>query len=314
MSLFRRSLRPPGSLSEAAVERYLRAVYAAAEPDPQFRRRLRGATVNRYVAGREGHRSTGVPVRREMGRLGRAVLYASFALALSVTSAMAASQSAIPGDVLYPLKRQIEEIRYRAAPAHLHGLLAASELSERLVEMGRLADQGRWERMVAMATEIRGDYAQLLAMAPGAAAGLDSRLLVVASLLEQLPTGARMAIEGSLAGIPGIGSGGESPDPASPGHSDNEGDADAASEEPGGNPGGANNDGTNPNGTSNQGGSNNDGTSGSAPPQAGGGGGSHQGQSPAASPAPPSQPAQPPSPKPTKSPNPTKSPAPTSAP
>jgi hypothetical protein len=310
MSLFHRSLRPPGSSSEAAVERYLRAVYAAIEPDPQFRRRLRGATVNRYVAGREGHRSTVAPMRREMGRRGRTVLYASFALGLSVTSVMAASQSALPGEALYPLKRQIEEMRYRALPAHLHGLLAASELSERLVEMRRLADQGRWEQMIVVAGDIRQDYAELLGMDLSVSGGLESRLMVVASLLEHLPPDARAAVEGRWAGMPGINQSGESTGPTAPMHADDEANTPATSEGSAGNLGGANNDGTNPNGTSNQGGSNNDGTIGNPPSHAGAGDGSDQGQSSAASspsPGPSPQPAPSSSPKPTKSPAPTPS-------
>jgi hypothetical protein len=310
MSLFHRSLRPPGSSSEAAVERYLRAIYASIEPDPQFRLRLRGATMNRFVAGREGHRSSVVPMRREMGRIGRAVLYASFTLALSVTSVMAASQSAIPGDVLYPLKRQIEQIRYRAVPAHLHALLAASELSERLVEMGRLAELGRWEHMIAVAGEVRADYPELLAMDRGASAGLESRLVVVAGLLEHLPEDARTAIEDRWEGMPGIDPSGGSRGLAAPsGSGGGEDTPGTASESPAGNFGGANNDGGNPNGTSNQGGASNDGTSGNAPPQTTGGGSGQQ-EPPRASPTMSQQPAPTASPGPTKSPKPTKSPSP----
>ena len=36
-----------------------------------------------------------------MGRLGRATLYASFALAATSASVLAASHEALPGDVLY---------------------------------------------------------------------------------------------------------------------------------------------------------------------------------------------------------------------
>ena len=110
MSLFRSSLRQPAILSDEAIERYLAAIRTEIEPDPLFRRRLRGHVMNRYVAAREGQ-ATGRGVAREMGRLGRAVLYASFALGLSVTGAMAVSQQSIPGDPLYAVKLRIETLR-----------------------------------------------------------------------------------------------------------------------------------------------------------------------------------------------------------
>ena len=54
MSLFNDTLRPPAILSDQAVERYLAAIRAEIEPDPFFRRRLRGQVMNRFVATREG--------------------------------------------------------------------------------------------------------------------------------------------------------------------------------------------------------------------------------------------------------------------
>ncbi|MEO6295416.1 MAG: hypothetical protein ABIP01_01290, partial [Candidatus Limnocylindria bacterium] len=110
MSLFRDSLRPPPLASDAAVRRYLELIRAELEPDPLFRRRLRGEVVNRFVAAREGLEQ---PARRPsaMGKLGRAVLYSSFALAMSAGGVMAASQQALPGDVLYSLKLRIEALR-----------------------------------------------------------------------------------------------------------------------------------------------------------------------------------------------------------
>ncbi len=95
MSLLRDSLRPPPLASDAAVRRYIELIRAELEPDPLFRRRLRGEVVNRFVAAREGLKQ---PAHRPsaMGRLGRAVLYSSFALAMSAGGVMAASQQALP--------------------------------------------------------------------------------------------------------------------------------------------------------------------------------------------------------------------------
>ena len=54
MSLFRASMRPPPIASDAALRRYLEIVRAEIEPDPLFRRRLRGLVTNQFVAIREG--------------------------------------------------------------------------------------------------------------------------------------------------------------------------------------------------------------------------------------------------------------------
>ena len=54
MSLFRDSLRPPPIASEDALRRYHEIVRAEIEPDPLFRRRLRGLVTNQFVAIREG--------------------------------------------------------------------------------------------------------------------------------------------------------------------------------------------------------------------------------------------------------------------
>src|SRR3972149_5661286 len=93
-------------------------------PAPLYRRRLRADTVNRHVALPEGLLA-GPRARGEMGRVGRAVLYASLATALSVAAVGAAAQDAVPGDLLYPMKLQLEDIRVRiASPAPPPPLLA----------------------------------------------------------------------------------------------------------------------------------------------------------------------------------------------
>jgi hypothetical protein len=204
VSLFRSSLRPPAILSDEAVERYLSALRATVEPDPLFRRRLRTEVMNRYVAAREGHVAARAMPRR-MGRLGRAVLYASFTLAVSFTSVMAASEEAIPGDVLYPLKRQVEELRAQVVPAHLQDELAAYVLAERIQELGRLTDNGSWAAAVVLAEEVSADYRAYVAAVPNHAAGAVAQYVAALNgLLDGLPAAARAAVEIGLAGMPGI--------------------------------------------------------------------------------------------------------------
>ena len=192
MSLFSERLRPPSADAEEAVARHVAAIRAELEPDPLFRRRLRGVVVNGFVASREGDGAS--RSRREMGRLGRAVLYASVALAMSVGGVMAASQEALPGDALYPLKRQVERLRHDVLPAHVADELAALELTERVEELERLTENGKTGAVADLIGEIRADYAALAHFDHGAGM-LGARLAVLESLVDRLPARARAAIE-----------------------------------------------------------------------------------------------------------------------
>lgn len=197
MSLFQRPLQPPAILSDQAVERYLEAVRAEVSVDPLFRRRLRGTVLNRFVAEREGRTAT--RPRRRMGTLGRGVLYASFVLGISVSSAMAASQGAAPGDALYALKLRIETLRVQALPAHLHDDLAAHALGERVFELHVLAERRDWDGVARHAVAVQASYAAYLAAeGPGPAGG---RIAVVAALLERLQDRAQSAILDVVAGV-----------------------------------------------------------------------------------------------------------------
>jgi hypothetical protein len=158
----------PPPADDPLVRRIERAVRRL-EPDPLYRRRLRGEVVNRYVARREG--LIAHPLRRrEMGRLGRAVLYASTATAVSVTGVGAASQEALPGDALYSVKVQLEEIRIRVAPASLLGDLAILALDERVEELQGLAAAGRWDSVddAAMAVVAAEERLAAMDVDPGA--------------------------------------------------------------------------------------------------------------------------------------------------
>lgn len=198
MSLFQQPLRPSNPMVDDAVARYIAAIRADLEPDPRFRRRLRGHLLNRFVAEREGLAATPRSRRRHMGRLGRAVLYASFALGISVTSVMAAAQQSVPGDLLYALKRQIESLRHEVLPAHLHDDLIAIELTERLEEYDQLTSSGRQDQAVALLSVIEADFAALTAYDAGSTGTIGQRMAVLDAILARLPDSAREAVEAAM--------------------------------------------------------------------------------------------------------------------
>lgn len=194
MSLFRTSLGPPPVLSDDAIARYGEALRRELQPDPLYRRRLRGMVLNRYVALREGS-VRGVGVAGTMSRIGRAVLYASSVLAVSVTSVMAASQRALPGELLYPLKQRVEELRFEVLPAHLHDDLAAAALGERIDELAQLAVRGQVEHVVELALVIQHGYEELRAtLEPDDAAAVERHLVVLNGLLGSVSFEARVAV------------------------------------------------------------------------------------------------------------------------
>src|SRR5687768_8494079 len=206
MSLFRDSLRPPPLASDEAVRRYLIAIRAQLEPDPLFKRRLRGVVVNHFVATREG---VARPARRAsgMGRIGRACLYASVALALGVGGVMGVSRGALPGELLYSVKLQMEDLRVAILPAHLHDDLAVSRLSARINELGRLTAAGDWVHAASLAAAISDGYDELraLGVTDATAEGmLAQRLEVLKGLMDRLPPQAEAAIDRAMQHAPGL--------------------------------------------------------------------------------------------------------------
>ena len=186
-------------LDDPMLQRLERSI-SAVEPDPLFRRRLRGEVVNRHVATREG--LVRAPRRqREMGRLGRATLYASLAVALSVSAAGAASQGALPGDALYSVKLQLEEIRMRIAPPSLRDDLAAMALEERLDEVEALAAEGAWSRIAGAAAGVAAAEDRLAGYAGIDAddvAAIHRHTQVLEALLATAPASARGGLETAL--------------------------------------------------------------------------------------------------------------------
>jgi hypothetical protein len=214
VSLFGSSLRPPAVVSDEAFERYVSALRARVDPDPAFRRRLRSVVLNHYVASREA--SMARPIRRAMGHLGRAVLYASFVLGVSVTGVMAASEAAVPGDVMYPLKRAIEEMRVEVLPVEFHDALAVHALNERLAEMATLAERGDDTRLRQLATQVVAQYESIATGDDSERISSERRREVLAMLVERLPEQARGAIDRVLNDPTWLGSTGSSRGPTVP--------------------------------------------------------------------------------------------------
>ena len=187
-------------LDDPMVELLKRAA-SDVRPDPLYRRRLRADTVNRHVALREGLIARPRP-QREMGKLSRAVLYASLATALSVSAVGAAAQDAVPGDLLYPMKMQLEDIRLRiASPALRHDLLAQA-LDERLEEVEQLAQRGEWQRAAGAVEAVEAAEGRL--STDGTALGrldadeMQQHVVVLTDLLADAPPSARNGLERAL--------------------------------------------------------------------------------------------------------------------
>src|SRR5205085_2568482 len=87
--------------------------------------------------------------------------FASVGLAISVSAVGAASTSALPGDPLYAVKRQVEELRMEIAPPSVRPALAAMALEERLTEVEQLAAAGDWGRVAQGEAEVDGAVATL---------------------------------------------------------------------------------------------------------------------------------------------------------
>src|SRR5213082_3552331 len=146
--------REHGVMPDDPIAHMIARTAGRLRPEREYRWRLRGRLVNQYVAVREGlvHES---PRQVHMGSLGRAVLYASVGLAISVSAVGAASSTALPGDPLYGVKRQVEELRMEIAPPSVRPMLAAMALEERLSEVELLAAAGDWARAALGEQEVQ---------------------------------------------------------------------------------------------------------------------------------------------------------------
>ncbi len=199
MSSLHRALGVPEPLAlDDATLRRIERVYRRLEPDPLFRRRLRGEVVNRYVAEREGYWSK-PRARREMGRLGRAVLYASLGLAVSVSAAGAAADRSLPGDLLYGVKLQLEDIRMRIAPPSMRDDLAAMVLAERVDELEQLAAAGSWRLVPAAAARVTEAEEALVAFGSETASQAASHAVeTLEEILADAPPQAHLGLQRAL--------------------------------------------------------------------------------------------------------------------
>jgi hypothetical protein len=195
--------RGAGLATDDPIVRRLEKTFASTQVDGLFRRRLRSEVVNRYVAVREGHVLVRPLVNRGMvGRLGRACLYASVALAGTSAGVLAASQSALPGDALYDVKIRIDGLRLEAAPTELRSTVAAYIVDARLNEAMVLVAGGEWaraEHAAAAAGAATKEMAPLLVGDPEAEARIQGHLAVLSGLIETAPPAARAALEHAMA-------------------------------------------------------------------------------------------------------------------
>lgn len=192
---------PLGDFSEDdSVVRLMRHASKTIEPDALYRRRLRGELLNLHVALREG---LAAPRRtRVMSTIGRAVLLASLTLAVSVTAAGAAAQSAIPGELLYPVKRQLEGIRLQLASGPARGDLLEMAVAERLEEVERLANAGEWTLLSAATGDLTAAEGVLISagtpLDPDRRATLDRRIERLEMLLASAPSERRKGLQQAL--------------------------------------------------------------------------------------------------------------------
>jgi hypothetical protein len=160
------------------------------EPDPSYRRHLRGQALNRFVAAREGIAPPQVARARHMTSIGRGVLVASVLLATGAASVGAASQTALPGDGLYPLKLRIEELRIQVAPGDLKDELVVASLDARLAEIAELADRGQWQAAQEVAGRAATIANDLIEMGPATSPATELALTHDVSQLAGLVAGA----------------------------------------------------------------------------------------------------------------------------
>ena len=196
---------PLESPAERAIRLSVDAAARRTTVDPLFRRRLRGRVLNSYVAAREGVARPSTP-GRSMGTIGRASLYASIAMMLSVGGVMAGAGASMPGDLLYPVKRQLEDVREVVLPAHFRDELAAAAFAQRVHELSRLIEAGDMSRANALLPDVRASFEALAAQRPVTDddSTLSRQLSVLADLLERLPEPAEHAMKRALQQAPGL--------------------------------------------------------------------------------------------------------------
>jgi hypothetical protein len=194
--------RAPPVQADDPIARMIARTTGRVRPGRSYQRRLRGRVVNQFVAMQEGL-VPAPPRYSHSGRIGRSVLYASVGVALSVGAVGATSTSSLPGDPLYAVKRQIEQIRMGIAPASVKPDLAEMALEERLSEVEQLAQVGRWDRVAAAAPQVAAAEVTLRlfgrSLAPSEIASLARHRGILVQLLSAAPPGAAKGLQQVLA-------------------------------------------------------------------------------------------------------------------
>lgn len=204
MALVDRILRrPPLVPPDEPIARMLERLAHDLEPDPLYRRRLRGEALNRFVAAREG-----ISMERPRSRagrmtpIGRAVLVASVVLATGAASVSAVSQVAMPGDALYGVKLRIEQLRIDVAPADFKDELVVASLDARLTEIQVLSERGDWAAAATAADAAVQIATALEAMvphtSPATEMALNHHLAVLERVVADAPAAAVEALQGAL--------------------------------------------------------------------------------------------------------------------
>jgi hypothetical protein len=198
----------PKPVRDDPITRMIARANGHIRPARAYRWRLRGRLLNQYVAMREGLVPLAPASRARMGSLGRAVLFASVALAISVSAVGAASSSALPGDPLYSVKREVEELRMQIAPPSVRPALAAGLLEERLSEVELLAAAGNWARVTLGEQEVDAAVATLQgfggSLTEDQVVGLQHHTQVLTALLARAPLAALPGLERALAASAGV--------------------------------------------------------------------------------------------------------------
>jgi hypothetical protein len=131
------------------------------------------------------------------------------AFALMGAGTAYASQQALPGDLLYPVKTGIEDLRLAVAPDVEDALLYPKFAEERVKEVRTLANQGRYEHIAAAVTRMEGQInSAALLLERGAdttengtqeaVERLSVHIAVLNGLLERVPETAQPAIQSAI--------------------------------------------------------------------------------------------------------------------
>ena len=200
--------RQQTAMPDDPIARMISRTVGRIQPERTYRWRVRGRLLNQYVAVREGLVPP-IPARRaQMGSLGRAVLLASVALAISVSAVGAASSNALPGDPLYAVKRQVEQVRMDIAPPSVRPALAAMALEERLSEVEQLAAAGSWSRVALAELEVDGAVATIRelggSLTADQVAELSHHTEVLTALIARAPAAAQPGLERALVASAGV--------------------------------------------------------------------------------------------------------------